>query len=1378
MAYRWTRLLLIFAGGVVGLVAALAVFINTDIGRRTIAALVGPLSGGRVAVEGLSGRLPHSLRAQHVELRDDSGAWLVIDNAELDWSPFALIRNRVNIGRFAAERVQVLRLPDEDDEESDTQFAVDVGDLRIGRLETSADVSRTPASVEVQGSARYTSLEEWAADLTANRLEGSGLYRLRASYDDGLLSGAADIEEPPAGLVAGLLGLNDIGAIEAHATGSGPREANAIELTLAAGPMRASGRGTINLIARTADMAFSAEAPEMTLRPDLAWQSLTAEGQLRGSFDAPDVTAELDVRTLRVQGVSAEGVTANVEGQTGMLDFRGSLSGLRLPGPEPDLFARAPVSASGRIALQTPERSFTASLSHPLLGVEAQGTAGDAKRVQTSISVPRLAPFAERSGVDLDGRATLTALIDQVGDDFRVAANGTVNAARGEGPLPQLIGGNARVAINATVNGSDIALSDARLEGSAANIQVSGRVRDNDIELDWRFGLSDLSLLADQLVGDLSAQGQAQGPWRTARVQATAVANVGTPAIQRQQINISLNAIGLPRPESGTFSAQGRFDDAPLSLEGELAREEGGLRATIERGAWKSLDARADVSIPDAGDVSGTATWRLARLGDIATLIGEPIAGSVQGDVELRLRDGDTSAEITARAQDIEYANTNVESIEGDANFAMRGDVSSVRIEARANEISAEDATIGTATINGRIDNPFDGPSLALAVDAARLTAASFSGGAKAQIDGPTDAIGIRLEWTPRDSEGNAAEISTAARLDLPQQRLLFSTLELNYRGETATLEQPFTLAFGAETSVDRVLLRVAEGQVSASGTISPRLELRATAQNISATKLTPFLPQLSSEGTFSATADLSGTLAAPEGTISVQGKGLRPSRFSAGVMPASLDAKAVLRERTLTLNADISSGPSLKMTVSGDVSLDAAHALDLDVQGQGELSFLNAMLSAEGRSLQGQMALNLSVGGTVSAPRLSGRATLANGEIQDVQHSLRIRDIAMTAEGAGEQLRISQFSGRAGDGTITGTGTIDLTEADLPVSFMVTAQNARPIVSDRFAATADANLRVTGAVRGQLGVAGTVDVTRAEITLPGRVPPTVVVLDVRRPGDVPAVDARAPAAYFADIRYDLTISTRGQVFVRGRGIEAELDGTTQIRGTTAAPQITGGFDLQRGTFTFASRTLMLTSGRVAFDGASIRNRIDPTLDLAAETTSAGITARLAVTGYASAPRIELSSTPTMPADEILARMLFQRSAAQLSPAQLLQLAELAVSLTSGGSGFDPLGSLRRSLGLSRLSIGSTGGTTPGPATAGQARPGTTVEAGTYVLRNVYVGARQGLEGGTQAEVQVDITNRLRLVGTVNSGANAAVTQGSKQRESGSSIGLSYEFEY
>src|SRR6185503_16688391 len=280
-----------------------------------------------------------------------------------------------------------------------------------------------------------------------------------------------------------------------HATGSGPREANAVRLTVTAGPMRASGEGLINVVARTAEIDFMAQAPEMDLRPDLGWQSLSAEGHLQGALDAPTVNADLDVRAFRAQEFRIEGVTANVSGQTGNLDFSGSLTGFRLPGSEPDLFARAPIAAKGTIELRTPARTFTVSLIHPLLSIEAQGTAGEARRVQASISAPRLAPFAARGDIDLDGRAALTAVLEQNGDELRVTANGTINGARGEGPLPQLLGGNVRVAANATINGRDIAISQARLDGAAASAQVSGRIREGEIGLDWRLGLTDLSLL-------------------------------------------------------------------------------------------------------------------------------------------------------------------------------------------------------------------------------------------------------------------------------------------------------------------------------------------------------------------------------------------------------------------------------------------------------------------------------------------------------------------------------------------------------------------------------------------------------------------------------------------------------------------------------------------------------------------------------------------------------------------------------------------------------------------------------------------------------------------------------------------------------------------
>jgi len=210
---------------------------------------------------------------------------------------------------------------------------------------------------------------------------------------------------------------------------------------------------------------------------------------------------------------------------------------------------------------------------------------------------------------------------------------------------------------------------------------------------------------------------------------------------------------------------------------------------------------------------------------------------------------------------------------------------------------------------------------------------------------------------------------------------------------------------------------------------------------------------------------------------------------------------------------------------------------------------------------------------------------------------------------------------------------------------------------------------------------------------------------------------------------------------------------------------------MNHGTLSLAGQDLEFTTGKVSFDGASVRNRLDPTLDFVAQTSSGGTTATLTVGGYVSAPRITLTSSPQLPQDEILAHLLFQQSVKQLTPLQLAQIAQIIAEL-GGGAGFNPLGAIRKHLGLDRLAVGSTTGGASGSETQ------TTVEAGKYVARNVYVGAKQNLSGGTQARVEFDITRNLKAQATLSTTTNATVTKGNTAQDNGSSVGLSYQFEY
>jgi translocation and assembly module TamB len=207
---------------------------------------------------------------------------------------------------------------------------------------------------------------------------------------------------------------------------------------------------------------------------------------------------------------------------------------------------------------------------------------------------------------------------------------------------------------------------------------------------------------------------------------------------------------------------------------------------------------------------------------------------------------------------------------------------------------------------------------------------------------------------------------------------------------------------------------------------------------------------------------------------------------------------------------------------------------------------------------------------------------------------------------------------------------------------------------------------------------------------------------------------------------------------------------------------------MRRGDFSLAGTTLNFTKGTVGFNGTGLAGKIDPTLNFEADSYQGGITATLKVTGYADAPKITLSSVPDLPQDEVLAHLLFGESVKQLSPIQIAEIGAALAELTGVTGGSNPLNAVRKGLGLDRLDVG--GGTNGA---------GASLVAGRYVAKGVYVGAKQSTSGagGTQAQVQVDLTRHLKLQTTLGTGGGN--TQGATpDNDPGSSIGLSYQFEY
>jgi translocation and assembly module TamB len=319
--------------------------------------------------------------------------------------------------------------------------------------------------------------------------------------------------------------------------------------------------------------------------------------------------------------------------------------------------------------------------------------------------------------------------------------------------------------------------------------------------------------------------------------------------------------------------------------------------------------------------------------------------------------------------------------------------------------------------------------------------------------------------------------------------------------------------------------------------------------------------------------------------------------------------------------------------------------------------------------------------------------------------------------------------------------------------------------------------------------VTALIRVPKGEFRIPDKPPPSVVTIDVVR------IDSRNPQAAARKLAaarkqaaapqrptlatLDIKVVVPGQTFVRGRGLDSEWRGNIAITGSNAAPQIAGKLESVRGTIDLLGKTFTIRRGEITFPSGTLG---DPRLDLLAEYDASDITAQVALTGSPTAPHLALSSTPQMPQDEILSRVLFGSDVGHITAAEGVQLALAARDLTSGGPGL--MDRLRSTFGLDRLSVGGSQTTNPmtnlpqasmatgvppslaSSSASGQSSTSPSLSGGKYIAPGVFVGVDQGASTQTtRAKVEVEMTRSLSAYSAV--GAN-----------SGSQVGVDWRYDY
>lgn len=1348
----------LFVGVAIFLIAGFTAAGGNFVARQVAAVLSTP--DRRITIENAGPLLGGELRVGAIALADTEGRYAEIRDLAMDWSPLDLLGGRLTASRFAAASVRIDRPPvttavpaETDGSGFSLPVELDIGAIDLPRVELGAALATRDMLLSVTGAGQAVS-ERIAAQIAIKRAdapEAGVTADLVYAPADNRLRLTGELNEPQGGMVAGLLKLPGAPALRIGVDGDGQlndwkgtvtadvggQPTLAVEAThrLAAGLRSITARGggrfdallpptvrslfdgetlidlaasidrngavTIEtgnvataaldlaasgrydpkgnndlkarLVAKTGPLPISWKSGENTTSAAIESLSLAISGPARSA--ALDLKARLATLAhpqgeLSGVNVAVASNTFDLSTRTGPLAATIAVAGGALANPELDRIVKAPLTVKAPLSIASDSLAFDgATIESPTIGGTASGRYGlETKALETTFelfAVPAVLP--DSLAAKFEGMIGLSGKLDYALPRQIALSNLKITTGLGD------VTGSANLAADDTLV-ADLKGHIVKLEALAANIS----------------GSADFALTATGPLDALAAK--------------LFLRSENAVAAGRKLEDLSVEIAGTAdrTAPKGTLRMSGKLDGQPIEGTAELVAE-GGRSAipalTIAVGTNRIEGALA---FSPAFLPSGKLTFDLPEVGLLAALAGQTAAGDLKGDILLTESDGRLSADVKASGSALTRDTLSVIepkiglSISDLARFSAEG------------TITASAVSVG----NNR-------------VEALKLGFTREGSNTAFSLDG-------RYDGAPLVARGRLEQDAGAMRIALDQ-------LSAAPRRIPLKLAKPAAVRVAnGKVDVETATITAGSGTVDIKGGAGETLDLVATLRNLPASLASAVAPSIAPEGAISGDITIKGTPAAPVVTYNLDwaNAAAAPTR-SAGLEAFSITAKGDFRDGRLSLDGRASGQSGLALSGGGTLALSGDRPIAMKFSGNLPFAALNGLLGRQGFVLEGKANADVTLSGGLGKPQITGTVRTAGARLIDVRRNLAIEELTATVTLEGNRASVTGLAGKlASGGRISGGGTIDILSPGMPADIAITLDKAVYVDGTMVASTADGQLTLKGPLLSAPVLAGTVNLSKTAITIPERLPTSLSELDIKHrnaPGKVQTQMARITKTERhgsqSTIGLDLTVSSPTQIFVRGRGIDAELGGTVSVTGNAQSPNVAGAFQLRRGRLSVLTKRMQFTSGTITFGGGLI-----PILDMEATTTSGSATITITISGFANDPTVSFSSSPALPQDEILAQLIFGQSMSRLSALQIAQLADAAAQL-AGGRSTSLFEALRSTLGVDDLDI-STDET-------GQAK----VSAGKYLNDRTYIELQQGGTGQTKAVINLDIGRGVKLKG-------------------------------
>lgn len=1315
-------------------------------------------AGRDVRIEGFSGALSSRATIDRLTIADDQGVWLDAQGLALDWSRAALLRGRIEVNELSAESISMPRKPIAEETVDvpapeatafslpDLPVSVNVETLKVERAELGADVIGQDAVLTLDGSAQLADGAGTVA-LNAARTDGpEGRFEVDLAYDPGANTASILVAatEDAGGIVSVLSGIPQSPSIDLRIEGEGPADDLTVDIALRTdSALRLGGQVTLRGQALDVDLGGDLRPLVEPLYHDL----LGDDARVVAS------AAKADDGTLTLSNLSINARAANVQGAA-VIAPSGLPESIELQGT-----LQAPDGTPLTLAEDVTVESVTLDVTHDAdSSADWQGNVVLNGLTQAAVTLPQ---------AELIGRGQITPASGDTPQsvtarfDFRTDGMQMTDAAL-QGLLgPEVTGGVSLTA----VDGQPLDLRDLAINALA--FAATGAATIDGLESGYDTKL-DLKVVADDLAKARELSGLDLAGAAEFALSGTVVPLSGafdlTASGDTTALEIGQEQVDGLIGGDGAVSVKVRRDDTGVTVEELLANTDGArVQANGTIGSAET-DFTFNSFVKDFSRLGQGGAGRAALDGRIvlagATLKQLGVDGILSGPQGLVIPLGDDQLQMSAGRIDISAGQgrwsldtdlTGVRHpqgtvsealIKGSGSYAQteEGALEAVRgaIEAALTGAKPADAKLAQALGQDvSFQTTFDyNEGSPLVFDPLRLQGADYGAAGDVSVDMETQVATVDL----------TANVANAARFSALAGRSLRGAAQLDIAGTVSADTADLTIK-GSGSGLDL-------GDPHINGVLGGRFDLDTHVLR-DGTALT--LERLSLNGG-NLNLNASGSLTDQGKSLTAEGRVPDVGRLVSDISgPVTVSAQVGGDAETTTVDATLT-GPA-GMTAEVDGTIASSGTLNLRATGAVPLGLANPMIAP--RQVSGDARFDLALQGPAGLDALSGTVTLADGLFSEPSSGITLNSIGGTATLGSSQVRLDLRANGSQGGTIAVTGTAGLTGA-FNVDADVTITDLTLSDPGLYEATLGGNLNFRGPVLDGGRLKGDITLSEAELRIPetgagaaGSIPDITHLgtpADVRRTLDKAGLSTTAEpsdpnAAPAVVIPMDVTIRAPSRIFVRGRGLDAELGGQIRLQGTSANIIPIGRFDLVRGRLLLLGQRFDFDEGYISLEGALV-----PVIRLVVETQQGEVLTYIIVDGEASSPEVSFSSSPELPEDEVLAQLLFGRDMSRLSAFQALQLAN-AVAVLAGRGGEGIVSKLRQGFDLDDLDV-----TTDDQGNAA-------VRAGKYISDNVYTDVTVGAAGKTELNLNIDISPSVTARGGVDA-------------EGQSSVGIFFERDY